>query len=78
MNIKELNIKLNELGVKEDAYCLYGNPVYESYCIQKFNEGWLVYHFERGEKYNKQFFEQESKACKYFLKELKSDSSVFI
>lgn len=47
MTVNELQSRLNNLGVQNDAYCLEDDGD-EAYCLRRSPNGWYVYYSERG------------------------------
>lgn len=71
MNIDELKIALDREGVKPHYYSLNGlsgGPYDGTSILEKEGNKWLYYYFERGSKYNLQYFNSEDEACKYMFK----------
>jgi len=66
MNIQELKSKLDELGISEKEYSLYGNNLPETFVLDHQSK-WLIYGIdERGNKGRIFTFETENDACEYF------------
>lgn len=72
MNKEELK-KADEAGVHPHYYSLsglLGGPYDDTEILEREGNKWLVYHFERGSKWDLQYFETEDAACRYFLQKL--------
>ena len=68
MNIKELKLKLENIGFRKDFYSFnYNNSLDNCYCISEFKDYWEIYYVERGEKKLIVNFEYEFQACNYLL-----------
>lgn len=67
MNVIELGVKLNEVGVHGDVYSLSGGLPNERHVLGCENGKWEVYYSERGMKSNLRQFENEGGACQYML-----------
>lgn len=67
MDKKELELKLIELGIRNDSYSLSGGLPNEAYCLSNIGKDWEVYYSERGSKSSLKIFSSESAACEYFL-----------
>ncbi len=71
MNTEELKNALDKAGVKPHYYSLNGmsNGPYEGTAIlEKDGMRWLVYIFERGNKWDEIWFTNEDEACEYLFK----------
>ena len=83
MTIKDLHVKLQEIGVTEKRYYLHG--LYGStddndklgMLIKKgrYNLEYEVYYRERGDKHSSRIFIIEEDACRYFLHQMINDHS---
>jgi hypothetical protein len=79
MNVLKLKKRLNELRIPEEAYSiLEGGLPNEQLCIIRNDDSWEVYYSERGRKSGVKIFEDENKACEYFLEKLKKYSQLLI
>ena len=84
MTIKELNIKLQALGVSEDKYYLHGlygstNDDDKLSLIirsEAHSVRYEVYFKERGEKHSIRIFTKEEEACLYLYKRLKESKEL--
>jgi hypothetical protein len=76
MNVKELLIKLLNIGVRRDAFSLDGGLPSEAYCLNNQVGRWEVYYSEKGQKSGLQFFDNEDDACRAFLNLIMADESV--
>jgi hypothetical protein len=74
MNKSELKLKLEELGIRQDAYAWEGVPN-ERYVLSEGGNEWEVYYSERGMKTGLRRFSDENNACEYFLSLLSADKS---
>lgn len=73
MNREELKKALDEAGVHSHYYSLnglQGGPYDGTSILEKEGNKWLVYYFERGRKWDLQYFNTEDEACRYFLQKL--------
>jgi hypothetical protein len=64
MNIQELKMKLQDMGVPREWYHLenHGNDD-QRLCIVEENDRWLVYYSERGSRFRIAEFDNEDDAC---------------
>lgn len=76
MNLKELQFKLEKMGVPQHMYSLKGGLPNDVYCISNKVFWWDVYYSERGKKFNLKRFLKEKEACLYFFNIIISDSSL--
>ncbi|UCH51605.1 MAG: hypothetical protein JSV54_02265 [Chloroflexota bacterium] len=68
MNREELENILEKEGVIKRAYSLYGLVGDDDRLIlDRGQDKWEVYYFERGEKIKLNIFETEDEACNHFL-----------
>jgi hypothetical protein len=67
MTLQELEVRLVNLNVPKDAYCLTGGLPNEAYTIEKVNDKWQVYYSERGNRETLRIFDSEQEACDYFI-----------
>lgn len=74
MNRDELQLKLEQAGVRPDAYSLHGASD-EAYCLEQSASGWSVYYSERGIESGKKVFGSESEACEHLANSVLSDGS---
>jgi len=63
MNLSELRDRLEQVGVPDDLYSLDGGLWGDRICIEKRGTSWLVYHSERGQRFDEATFGSESEAC---------------
>lgn len=71
MNREILEKKLEEKGVKNIYYSLYGELKPDSIVLYQNYKKWEVFYFsERGEKENEKIFFSESEACEYIYNNL--------
>lgn len=75
MNRNELENKLNQVGIRKDAYNLWGEKTSESYVMDYINGRFYVYYYERGLETLKKELPSENEACEYFLNLLKNDNT---
>jgi len=68
MNREELKQLLEKEGINPRFYSIYG-PLGDEfrYILNKEISMWTVYYTERGKIINKQLFNTEDEACRYFL-----------
>ena len=84
MTIKYLNKELKKLGVSDDKYYLHGlygsTDDNEKLALAikrgKYTIEYEVYYRERDEKYSKQLFTSETKACEYFLHKIQEEITI--
>lgn len=77
MKILELQKKLEEMRIPDDAYSiLKGGLPNEQLCLVKNDEKWEIYYSERGKKSGVSIFENEDNACDYFFEKLKKYSQI--
>lgn len=62
----ELQKRLQEEHIRNDAYCLDGGLPNEAFCLNKNGKQWEVYYSERGGKSGLKIFNSEEEACSYF------------
>jgi hypothetical protein len=73
MNRKELKSNLDELGIREDSYSLYGG-VDILKAILEWGIKWRIHEIdERGNDHNIAFFDTETEACEYFYGMMKKN-----
>jgi len=71
MNIKTLEKKLQELGIRDSYYSLYGELKSDSIILCHNYYIWEVFYFdERGGRHPMGIFENEVDACYFIFKEL--------
>ena len=70
MNIKELQVELEKLGVPRLVYSLKGSRD-ERLCIELRHEKWCVFFVERGQERILSEFDDENTACEFMLNKLK-------
>ncbi len=76
MNKEELKKALDKEGIHPHYYSLnglQGGPYDGTSILDKEGNKWLVYYFERGEKWDMHVFDTEDEACRFFLKWISSD-----
>lgn len=61
---------LDSLGIRPDAYNLFGAQVENAVVIAQRTEGWIVYYSERGGEWSPTVFESEAEACADLLAKL--------
>ena len=79
MNINELDEILEKEGISYSWYYLYG-PQYtkeQKTCIEKREDKWYVFYFERGNESDVKIFKNESDACEELYNRMKADKIVF-
>jgi len=67
VKLAELVERLNEAGVRPDAYCFEEVGAGEQYCLARSGSKWVTYYAERGTRTSLREFETEEAACAYFL-----------
>lgn len=70
MNKDDLEKKLREKGIPQDAYMLSRGFPNEKFCFSNEGNTWEVYYSERGMKTNLKKFNTEEDACEYFYNQL--------
>lgn len=71
MNVKELKTYLTEQQIPSQSYSLNGGSGGNGkICLKKEGIYWVVYFSERAKIYDEIYFESESTACEFILKEL--------
>ena len=73
MNRSELQLVLDEKGIRPRSYSLTGGSPSESYCIERSNGGWAVYYAERGNRNSEKWFVSEDEACDHLLQWILGD-----
>ena len=73
MNKSELRDILIKENFKPSAYSLDQQLVDEALCLRCNDNGWFVFYSERGQQVGKEYFDDESSACVFFLEEMRSD-----
>ena len=75
MNIAQLKVALEELGVREGAVRIFPPALVEgALCLMRTDEGkWSVLLNERGEYLTDEIFESERDACRYLLRKVLLD-----
>ena len=74
MNIEELKIKLDELGVPQKFYRINESLASDVYVLNNIYDYWEYFYFdERGNKNEYRRFNNENDACTYFYKILESE-----
>lgn len=84
MTIRELYIKLKELGIPEDRYYLHGlygstsDQDKLSLIIRKgtYSVEYEIYFKERGKEHSARVFTNEDEACQHFYKRIKEDKEI--
>jgi len=74
MNVNQLEIELNNLGVPQNYYSINGNLKSDTYTLNKVYSKWEYFYFdEKGNKEGYRTFDNEDEACKYLLEKLKNE-----
>ncbi len=74
---KELQEKLESLGISRNVYSLEGGVHDDKYVLCQETMGrWSVYYSERGLVIGKRTFDNETDACEYFLKKVTADPTI--
>ena len=69
MNRTELRQALDEAGFSPMDYRLPPDkPDDNTFCLERRGKVWLVYHLERGTRFELRRFNTEDAACEYFLR----------
>lgn len=68
---------LNELGIREDTYHLYGTHLGDAIVMDHRPEGWVVFYSERGGESALRLHSTEADACADLLDRLVRDEHVF-
>lgn len=79
MNINELDELLEKEGIPYSWYYIYG-PQYtkeQKTCIEKREDKWYVFYFERGRESDVKKFNNESDACEELYSRMKEDKKIF-
>lgn len=84
MVLKELYIKLKELGISEDKFYLHGlygstnDDEKLSLIIKKgkYSLEYETYYKERGEKHSVRIFKTENEACQYIFMRLNENKKI--
>lgn len=75
MKLQELQEKLKNENIRQDAYSIGGGLPNEAYCLNEVEGKWEIYYSERGEKTGLKIFEDEESACNYFYLLLKNENT---
>ena len=75
MKLQELQEKLKNGNIRQDAYNIGDGLPNEAYCLNQVDGKWEVYYSERGEKTGLKIFEDEENACNYFYLLLRNENS---
>ena len=71
MKREELKKELVQAGVPDYMYNLKGiGRTDERLCLEKNENGWMVYYMERGIKTTNKIFESENDACQFLYDQL--------
>ncbi|WP_256701642.1 hypothetical protein [Paenibacillus sp. P3E] len=76
MTLNELEKKLLEINIPNDAYLLNGGLPNEAFCINESDGKWETYYSERGSKSGTKLFDNEGEACDYFLTWIKRNFKI--
>ncbi len=72
MNIYELIVQLDMLGIDPQCYCINGSFPNEQYVLTHLHgDIWCFYYAERGQRSGLREFTSEAEACVFFLDLLK-------
>ncbi len=69
--------RLNQLGVAEDNYRLYGAHLENAVVMDQRSHGWVVFYCERGSETDLRVHPTEAAACADALERLTQDENVF-
>lgn len=70
MNREELGVRLQDEGVLETWYHLYGAHYPERLVLDHRAAGWVVFYTERGDESAVKWFDEEAAACEELLTRL--------
>lgn len=70
MTKDELFRVLEKRGIPLDSYSLDGGLQDDRLCLDRTQQGWIVYYSEMGKKTNEIGFSSEEAACDYFYKRI--------
>lgn len=74
MDIRQLEIELNNLGVPKHYYSINGNLKSDTYVLNHVYSKWEYFYFdEKGNQEGYKCFNDENKACEYLLEKLKAE-----
>jgi hypothetical protein len=74
MDIRQLEKELDNLGIPKDYYSINGQLVSDTYMLNQVYTKWEYFYFdEKGNKEGYKSFDNENKACEYFLEKLKNE-----
>lgn len=73
MTVKELRCRLEEEGVRPNAYDLDGSGTDEAYCLERVGTTWIVYYRERDLHRDEKAFKSEHAACSFLLRRILKD-----
>lgn len=65
--IEKFRKKMKSLGVPECYYSLDG-PKEEAMCVERAEDGWIVYTYERGNKYDALTYETLGEALNFVVR----------
>lgn len=80
MTMQELKVYLVGKRIHPEAVSIGSGLPYETekYCLVKEGQLWEVYYSERGTKGSLMQFRSEDEACRYLIKLLEQDQSVWL
>lgn len=70
MKIPEMLNLIKSNNIPDDAYSINKKLQDESLCMQKNDNFFEIFYYERGIKTSIHIFKNEDKACEYFMKKL--------
>ena len=73
MNLKELKLKLKEIGVKESEYSINQGLKENAIIVEDLGGFWKVFHYEKGHKEFVGIFKSEAEAFMGLLNSFKDD-----
>lgn len=76
MNKKSLKNKLDSLNINPNFYSLNGEIIEDACIFMENYDKWIVFYFERGQRFFEKTFKDESVACKYLLELVKKHSGI--
>ena len=73
MNLKELKLKLKEIGVEESEYSINQGLKENAIIVENLGGFWKIFHYERGHEELIGIFKSESEAYIELLNSFKND-----
>lgn len=72
MDLKQLKLELNKIGIKEYEYSINQGLKENALIVEDMGGFWKVFHFERGHEEMLGIFKSQSEALEFLLKSFKS------